>query len=82
MSEWLWIPSLERIEASNLTRFLRYVNESCGLELDGYDALYDWSVAEPERFWDRMYHFGGIVASEPYTEVLADAKMPGATSLA
>ena len=62
MSNPLWTPSPERVEASNLTRFIRYVNESCGLELDGFDALYAWSVRESERFWDRMWHFGGIVS--------------------
>ena len=40
MSQPLWTPSPARVSASNLNRFMRYVNESCGLELEDYDALY------------------------------------------
>ena len=46
----IWQPSSERIAAANVTRFMRFVNERHGLSLEGYPALYDWSVEASEDF--------------------------------
>ena len=79
MTRLLWTPSPERIAGANLTRFTDAVNREHGLTLAGYDALYDWSIAHIADFWEAMWRFAGIRHSEPYTSVLEDPKMPGAT---
>ena len=75
----LWQPSPARIRDANLTRFSAQVAKEWGAALEGYDAIYDWSVAEPEKFWQSVWSFGGVKASTRGDRVLADGgKMPGA----
>ena len=79
MNPTLWTPSPERIEAANMTRFRRHVAEAEGVDLPDYNALYDWSIAQTERFWLHCWDFLGIRAETRGDRVLIDAdKMPGA----
>ena len=80
MSAPLWQPSPARIAGANLTAFMARVERDWGVKLAGYDALYDWSVAELEKFWSSVWDFCGVIAETRGTRVLADAgRMPGAT---
>ena len=80
MTAPLWQPSAERIAGANLTAFMAQVERDWGAKLDHYDALYDWSVAELEKFWTSVWDFCGVVAETRGTRVLVDGdKMPGAT---
>ena len=75
----LWSPSPERIAAANLTRFMQEVGAQQGMSLDGYDALYDWSIDQPEAFWRAIWDFCGVIGDGPGAVALADGdKMPGA----
>ena len=75
----LWSPSPERIAAANLTRFMREVGAQHGVSLDGYDALYDWSIDQPEAFWRAIWDLCGVIGDGPGAVALADPdKMPGA----
>ena len=79
MSKLLWRPAEERVKHSNMFAFIRYVNDRFGLDIDGYEELYKWSVSRIPDFWDAVWHFTGILSSAPYTEVVDDlSKMPGA----
>ncbi|MDF1590204.1 MAG: acetyl-coenzyme A synthetase N-terminal domain-containing protein, partial [Desulfobacterales bacterium] len=79
MAELLWKPSQQRIESTNLYRFMDAVNTRYGREFVDYDGLYGWSIENISDFWAAMWDFGGIIASKPYTEVVDDAtRMPGA----
>jgi len=69
----LWVPSAERVENANTTRFIRFVNEKYGLEIDGYAPLYQWSVDRREDFWAAVWEFGHVIASRPYDKVLEDS---------
>ncbi|MFP4038920.1 MAG: acetoacetate--CoA ligase [Desulfosudaceae bacterium] len=78
MRECLWQPSPERIEASNMFRFLKLVNEIHGTRLATYPELYQWSVDHISEFWSLMWDFADIIHSRPYTGVVDDPlKMPG-----
>src|SRR5258705_3239269 len=68
----LWTPSLESIESSELTRYMR----SRGFAT--YDELWRWSVTELEAFWASLWEWFEIRASRPYTQVLGRREMPGA----
>ncbi len=75
----LWQPSPERIRDANLTRFAAHVAKQWGAKTEGYDALYDWSVKEPEKFWQSIWDFCGVKAETRGTRVLVDGdRMPGA----
>jgi acetoacetyl-CoA synthetase len=69
----LWEPSKDRVEKSNMTRFIKYVNEKYSLNLDGYHPLYDWSVTNREDFWASVWDFGKIVSSKTFDKVLEDS---------
>ena len=60
----LWTPSQASVEASNMTRFMRAVNDRHGLSLNDYDALYRWSLDEKELFWSEVWDFCGIVGDK------------------
>jgi len=79
MAEPLWTPSADRIENAQITRFIAYVNEQFSLDLEGFDALYQWSVDSDENFWSAVWDFCEVVASQRGDAVLADGdKFPGA----
>jgi acetoacetyl-CoA synthetase len=75
----LWEPSPEAIERSNMSRYMRWLEAERGLRFDGdYHALWRWSTAELEGFWDSIFEFFELRASAPYERVLAEREMPGA----
>ncbi len=61
-----------------MTRYMRWLAAERGVELDGYDELWRWSVDELEDFWASIWDFFEVQATTPYTDVLGDASMPGA----
>ena len=74
----LWEPSSKVIEQANLTRYIAWLKEHKGLEFGGYPDLWEWSVTEIEAFWQSMWDYFQVKASQPYSTVLAERKMPGA----
>ncbi len=75
----LWQPSKDRIARSNITSFIRRVNKEYKAGLSASASLFDWSVAEPEKFWTAVWDFCGVIAETRGERVLVDAdKMPGA----
>ena len=80
MNKPIWEPGTERIERSNINRFMRFVRESVGNEdIRRYAPLYDFSVRHPDKFWPLLWEFCGIRASGDHEPVLVDGdRMPGA----
>jgi acetoacetyl-CoA synthetase len=76
----LWEPSEERRERATLTRYARWLRDErgVGVDPDDYDALRRWSVDELEHFWASIWDFFEVKASQPYEQVLAERRMPGA----
>jgi acetoacetyl-CoA synthetase len=74
----LWEPSPERKARANITRYMRWLQETRGLNFDSYNALWEWSVTDLEGFWASIWEFFNVKAYQPYTRVLADRRMPGA----
>jgi len=78
MGKLMWMPSQDRIEKSNMRRFMAMVNERFGKHFTEYDELYQWSVENIPDFWAMMWSFAGIRASRVYDRVVDDLdKMPG-----
>ena len=62
-----------------MTAFMRGVSERHGVELDGYDALWRWSVEKPDEFWAAVWDDCGVVAQRRFDEVIDDPlRLPGA----
>jgi acetoacetyl-CoA synthetase len=76
--ELLWEPSQASIERAEMTRYMRWLADERGLELDDYNSLWEWSATEIEDFWASIWDFFDVSSSAPYTDVLRDRAMPGA----
>jgi len=75
----LWQPSTESIANSNLQEFLRQIKQKLGLNFDSYQQLHQWSVEQPEQFWEQLWDYSEIQHSLPYNSVLRDPqRFPGA----
>lgn len=86
MQQPLWTPSAERIAASRMDAFRRFVNQHHGLQLADYPALHGWSVAQREAFWQAIVDFFEIRFHSPAECVLREGPampdaqwFPGAT---
>lgn len=79
MTKPLWTPSPERVEHSNLRRFMKAVTDQWGVDIPDYSSLYRWSIQQPEAFWKTVWGFGNVIAETQGETTLDDAEeMPGA----
>lgn len=79
MRKPLWTPSENRIRHANITWFIRFVNETHGLEINSYIELYKWSIENVKDFWAAMWELGKMKASRKYDVIVDDlTKFPGA----
>lgn len=75
----LWSPSAERIAATNITRYLAWLERERGRRFADYAALWQWSVSDLDGFWQSLWDYFEIESSAPHTAVLGRRTMPGAT---
>jgi len=79
MANMLWKPSKERIQRTNMYRFMNFINEKYSKSFTEYVPLYQWSIDNIPDFWASMWEFAEIKASKHYDQVIDDLnKMPGA----
>ncbi|UCE96483.1 MAG: acetoacetate--CoA ligase [Candidatus Bathyarchaeota archaeon] len=79
MRKPLWIPSKERKEQANITKFIDFVNKKYSLGIVSYDQLYSWSIENVPDFWAALWTFGEVIASREYEMIVDDlSKFPGA----
>jgi len=76
--EPLWRPTEELVENARLTEFIRWLAAERNLDLDGYEALWQWSVDDLDGFWRAIWDFFGVRADGDPTTVLGARAMPGA----
>ena len=80
----LWKPSTRRIADSNITQFIRLANDRYdatinGCSLTDSSQLYEWSIREPDNFWNAVWDFAKVIATTRGPRTLVDGdKMPGA----
>src|ERR1700704_1032693 len=75
----MWTPSPERIAGANITGFMGAVRNRYGVVARDYGELYAWSIREPERFWQSVWSYCGVIAETTGHEVVVDRNhMPGA----
>ncbi len=79
MENPLWQPSTERINNTNIYRFMQFINKRTGSRFSDFSQLYQWSIDNIPDFWATMWDFAEIKASKPYDRVIDDiTRMPGA----
>ena len=75
----LWMPSEDRVNNANITRFIAFVNRKLGKAFKSYEDLYQWSVEDIPAFWAALWEFTEIRASKKYEKVVDDLnRFPGA----
>ncbi|KAA1189170.1 acetoacetate--CoA ligase [Pseudohalioglobus sediminis] len=79
MSKPLWRPSQQRIEQARITQLRKQLQDR-GYEMGaGYAGLQQWSVKQPEQFWEAIWHFGEVIGEGELQPVLVDGdRFPGA----
>jgi len=79
VSDILWEPSKSRIDSCTLTAFMRATEQRWKRPLPDYQALYDFSISEIDKFWQSVAAFCDVRAEEWGEHAVVDAhKMPGA----
>nr|WP_286945679.1 acetoacetate--CoA ligase [Pseudomonas sp. UBA6718] len=79
MQQPLWAPSAERIAATRMDAFRRFVNQRHALQLADYPALHAWSVAQREAFWQAIVDFFEVrFAQQPEAVLREGPAMPSA----
>ena len=75
----LWQPSERAIEEAQVTEFARQMVRKHRLELNRYPEFHQWTVDNPEIFWNEVWDWCGVIATRKGNTVLVDGdKMPGA----
>ena len=74
----LWQPPDDVGERSRIGRYLRWLSAERGRHLDGYDALWRWSVTDLDGFWRSIWDHFDLVSDAPVGDALASPEMPGA----
>lgn len=58
--DMIWRPDQATVETARLTEFRKYVQDQ-GIDVGtDYDELWQWSVNEPEAFWQIFAEFAGV----------------------
>ena len=76
--ELLWVPSQDRVRASRMSAYQRWLEHEHGLRFAGYEDLWRWSVGDLDGFWGSIWAHFAVAASAPPAAVLAGRDMPGA----
>ena len=75
----LWIPSEQRKQDANITRFIDTVNARRKVNIASYSDLYQWSVKHIADFWAEVWDFAEIKSSQPFESIVTDLSVfPGA----
>ena len=73
----IWTPDTARAAGAAITAFAAAAGQRAGLGLGAYHDLHAWSVRDLDGFWWSVADFFGLGLEAG--EVLADARMPGAS---
>ncbi|GIW23753.1 AMP-binding protein [Meiothermus sp.] len=70
MNQPIWFPTEEYKRGSHIETLLKH------LKLDSYEALYTFSIQQPEAFWEATLELLGIEWFVPYRQVLDVSQGP------
>ncbi|CAN5703040.1 acetoacetate--CoA ligase [soil metagenome] len=74
----LWRPTSEDTSQANATQFLKFLDESRGIKLSTWNALWEWSVSDLGSFWAAVWDFYDVRAERRPDTIIANTAMPGA----
>ena len=72
------LSSKPRRPVAQIRLYQNWLEEKHGLRFADYAGLYQWSIDQPEAFWQSIWDYHGVESAAAASAVLADARMPGA----
>src|SRR5450631_1177635 len=72
----LWTPTPAVTDRARVTAYLRWLAAERGLDLDGYDALWRWSVRQPGDFWATVWDYFDVLGERGPGPVLDGGPQP------
>lgn len=69
MTEALWTPDQERIQNSNMARYLTYLATEYALKFEHYQQLHQWSIDNKELFWSSIIRFFDLKGNFELTDL-------------
>ena len=77
MKNILWQPS--KSKKTHVKSLMEKINVENNINITEYKQLYNWSVSNPEKFWEVVWQYTDIIYSKPFNSIVDDiTKMPGA----
>ena len=55
MNSIMWQPSKDYAKNSQMTAYIKYVDDNYGLHITDYFQLYKWSIEQAEIFWESFW---------------------------
>ncbi|PYH99348.1 acetoacetyl-CoA synthase [Aspergillus ellipticus CBS 707.79] len=62
-------------QSTQIYDFIKVSNAMHGLFMTTYNDLYQWSVSEPAKFWEDIWHYTSIKAHQQYDQVLGSDEL-------
>ncbi len=74
--QFLWRAPRDVAKRANITKYSAWLKSRHGLDMTEYQDLWDWSVKEPETFWQTIWDYFDIQATGKIDAVRTDDPMP------
>lgn len=74
----IWVPTSERRDQAETTKFLQWLSATHQLEFSSYDELWQWSVDELSAYWSAVWDYFDVPGERGSAAGLAEDRMPGA----
>ena len=72
----LWEPGPEVSASAKITGYAHWLEAQQGASLRGYEELWQWSVADPGRFWGTIWDYFGVIGHRGAGPELSGGPMP------
>jgi len=69
MTDPSWRPNPAEIASTRVASFMLHLKQNFDVEIQDYEALWIWSIKQPEAFWRAVWDFTGVIG-EPGTRLL------------
>ncbi|MCO6440198.1 MAG: acetoacetate--CoA ligase [Nitrococcus mobilis] len=66
------------LQHSNMAHYQHWLEARGHGPFQDYQALHQWSVHHLETFWESIWEYTGVIASQRHSQVLGKRDMPGA----
>ncbi len=70
----LWQPDSQTIESSQMHQFQRHIEARFSIEFADYTAFHTWSIEHKDAFWEQLWQYCDVIASQTHSEILQPAK--------